>query len=649
VQKTLPDTDIRNRNGVSALSRRRSLIPRLLIPLALLITDIAFRWNVPAGWGGRDWAVYVSAFVFSLIVWNALASAAAGLKKRGVLVYAAALFAPVYVVVFLVISHYMFFDYFGFIPNYYVFDYVRLEPEHFYVLLGDNLGFGGLAVLAGITTAVLGLLWVTVFPSERIWNRRRIAVYVGAAVLLVADALVLNNNLRYHEQSSLPLSNSVVRCAQVCVSVLTGKHVGTRGLKDRLPVEMPPVNIKPRANVLVIINEGLKWDHTSLYGYERETTPNLDAFAEKHKDNFFLFPYAQTNATSTALSLASISLGLSPALPAGRWHSVPMIFEYLKVMPRLHTFFYSSQSFDWANMERFFDTAALDELWNREASGLPAYNDMGIDDRHTVKALIEHLEKLKDGSKTFFGYFQVNGTHVPYRHPDEFHKWDGRKIDDYDGAVLYLDYNLGKLLEYMESSGWLKNTVIIFTSDHNEAFGEHGLGGHFVGFYEEQTHVPFWIYMPEKELKERPEWEEALAHNRDVMVSNLDVLPTVLDFYGLLEKPSVRKYAKYFGGQSLLRKVKPGRIIYVLTQTDISNITGHPGLAILEGKKKYMVSSADNRGLEHYFDLEKDPQERRDLWNSLTSEQKTRLRGLAYRYFNTRAIMKKLGIEGPRQ
>lgn len=643
----MPDTEVKKYNGILELLKHRALVPRLLIPLALLVMDIVFRRSVLAGWDGKGWAVYVAAFAFSLIMWNVLATAASGLKKRGALVYALVLFVPVYLVVFLIISHYMFCDFFGFIPNYYVFDYIRLEPEHFYVVLTDNLGFGGLAALAGITLAVLGVMWATVLPSKGRWSRRRIVVYTGAAILLVADVLILNNNLRYYEQSSLPVSNFVVRTGQVSVNQLTGRHVGTRGLKERLPVKMPQVGEKPEANVLVIINEGLKWDHMSLYGYERETTPELDAFAERHEGNFFLFPYAQTNATSTALSLAGMSLGLSPALPAGRWHSAPMIFEYVKVMPGTHTFFYSSQSFRWANMAQFFDTAALDVLWNRESAGLPAYNDMGIDDRYTVEAFKEHMEKLNGAPEKFFGYFQFNGTHVPYRHPEEFHRWDGEKIDGYDCAVLYLDYNLGKLLDYMESSGWLKKTLIIFTSDHNEAFGEHGMGGHFAGFYEEQTHVPFWIYVPEKILDEHPEWRRALEGNRNVMVSNLDVLPTVLDFYGLLEKPFVGKYAKYFQGDSLLGKVPPGRVIYVLTQTDISNIAGHPGLAVLEGKKKYMVRSVGNDGVECYFDLEKDPGEENDLWDTLSIDQKRRLRGLAYEYPNTRSIMKKLGIEKP--
>src|SRR5262249_48316498 len=60
----------------------------------------------------------------------------------------------------------------------------------------------------------------------------------------------------------------------------------------------------------------------------------------------------------------------------------------------------------------------------------------------------------------------------------------------YDDCIAYLDEQLGRLLGQLQARGLLETTDVIITSDHGEAFGEHGTFGHSYGVYIEETGVP---------------------------------------------------------------------------------------------------------------------------------------------------------------
>jgi arylsulfatase A-like enzyme len=60
----------------------------------------------------------------------------------------------------------------------------------------------------------------------------------------------------------------------------------------------------------------------------------------------------------------------------------------------------------------------------------------------------------------------------------------------YDHAIEYLDSELGRLLDSLESRVLLEETIVIVTADHGEHLGEHGLTGHGNSLYQELLHVP---------------------------------------------------------------------------------------------------------------------------------------------------------------
>jgi len=88
----------------------------------------------------------------------------------------------------------------------------------------------------------------------------------------------------------------------------------------------------------------------------------------------------------------------------------------------------------------------------------------------------------------------------------------------YDGEIKFMDENIGVLFKEMDTLGLSKKTIIIFTADHGESLGEHGIYCDHKGLYENTIHIPFIIYVP------------GMTHRKiNSTVLNMDILPTVLD------------------------------------------------------------------------------------------------------------------------
>jgi arylsulfatase len=96
--------------------------------------------------------------------------------------------------------------------------------------------------------------------------------------------------------------------------------------------------------------------------------------------------------------------------------------------------------------------------------------------------------------------------------------------DLYDGEVAYLDRQLGRLLDGMDSRGLLATTLVALVADHGENLGEHGILYRHVGLFDTTTHVPLLIRWPGPD---RP------GHRHDGLVQTLDLFPTLLDAAGL--------------------------------------------------------------------------------------------------------------------
>lgn len=97
-----------------------------------------------------------------------------------------------------------------------------------------------------------------------------------------------------------------------------------------------------------------------------------------------------------------------------------------------------------------------------------------------------------------------------------------RVIRNYWGLVSQVDLSIGGILHTLEQIGQADNTIVVFTSDHGDMMGSHGLYAKSV-MYEESSRVPFLLKVP---------WANRSMKHISQPISHIDMLPTLLDLLG---------------------------------------------------------------------------------------------------------------------
>lgn len=167
----------------------------------------------------------------------------------------------------------------------------------------------------------------------------------------------------------------------------------------------------------------------------------------------------------------------------------------------------------------------------------------------------------------------------------------------YYGLITHIDHQIGRFLMAMEEYGVRDNTVILFVSDHGELLGDHHLFRKTLP-YEGSAKIPFILSDRGGYLNiEKNSYLNEVVELRDIM-------PTLLDIAGIDIPETVE-------GESvlpLLRQEESAWRDYLHGEHEYADQSYH---YITNGKEKYIWYS--QTGLEHFFDLEKDPQELTDL------------------------------------
>lgn len=179
----------------------------------------------------------------------------------------------------------------------------------------------------------------------------------------------------------------------------------------------------------------------------------------------------------------------------------------------------------------------------------------------------------------------------------------------YYAMIAQLDEQLARILQHLDQTGQRDNTVIIFTSDHGETLGDHGLMYKGCRFYEGLVRVPLIFCWPGKFQKNV---------QSDALVELLDMSATILDLTGV-EQPD------YFQGRSLLpilqgnQSPKHHRDFVRCEYFDALDpfFTGGTGtFATMHRTDRYKLSIYHDHNLGELYDLQEDPWEFNNLWDS---------------------------------
>ena len=191
-------------------------------------------------------------------------------------------------------------------------------------------------------------------------------------------------------------------------------------------------------------------------------------------------------------------------------------------------------------------------------------------------------------------------------HPDEF---DGRlQQARYYAMIEQIDDQLSRILQTLQDTGQAANTVVIFTSDHGEALGDHGLIQKGCRFYEGLVRVPLIFCWP-GHFRAGLQW--------DGLVELVDLTATLFDLVGLPQPP-------YMQGKSLCPVLRSGgatdagRDFVRCEYFDAldAHFTGGDGtFATMYRDRQHKLVVYHGHDLGELYDLESDPWEFQNLWD----------------------------------
>ncbi len=305
-------------------------------------------------------------------------------------------------------------------------------------------------------------------------------------------------------------------------------------------------------NMLLYIVDTLRADALSSYGAAPDATPNIAAFAAES----VVFERAYAQSSWTRASVASILTSLYPGVhgaedrPDVLSDRVTLLSEivrkhgyrtgFITTNPNTGRFFGFDQGFD--ELVEMYDHVPGSQI-------KPAAMKASAED---VAARVTHF--LEAGPEPFLLVVLSIDPHSPYSPPTRFDRGAGEHESDaqgtgawinrrdlrpsdkarirslYDGEVAYTDHGFGDVRKSLRRLGLDHRTITVLTSDHGEAFWEHGERGHGKSLYDETVRVPLLIHYPAK---------LARARRAEAAVETIDIAPTLLDLAGLPAAPTL--------------------------------------------------------------------------------------------------------------
>jgi len=410
--------------------------------------------------------------------------------------------------------------------------------------------------------------------------------------------------------------------------------------RQSLPVPTLHPVPTPKRNVLFVILESVRADATCV-GYEpgcRRTEATNQLFPER-----FAFPQMRSMDSTTAVSLAVLWSGLGPAESRDNLHTWPLIFDYAHAAG-FDTAFWTSQNMLFGNARLWVKNLGVSKFVSATDLEPTSDLDMGAPEGLLAERVIQEFGTLRE---PFMAVVQLSNVHYPYyldpNGPQPFQPSTTSKAPEdnpyfknfYQNAVYQQDQHLAKMLSYVRSTEAGKHTVIVYTSDHAEAFREHNQMGHTFSIFDEEIHVPGWIDAPPGTLTEGE--TEALRNKQHEYVFHVDLAPTILDLMGIEQDPGIARYQARMPGHSLLRPALSDQPLLM------SNCTGVWSCAFenwgIMQKNLKLESRAWDTGWKCH-DVAKDPLELQNLELSACGDL-TRLAEEAYGRLPGQGIPKK--------
>ncbi len=338
----------------------------------------------------------------------------------------------------------------------------------------------------------------------------------------------------------------------------------------REPHPPAPLSLRPlresaaSANLVICVLDAARADHVGCYGYPRDTTPNIDRLATESvvfEHHFVTYPHTKPSTASlftsqypdTHLLVRRRAMAPDAFSMANTLESAGLQTVFLSSGPMAAPVMGLGADFQFVCARERAKTPGgmirrgpppRSPRWGQPASAWK-----------TPQGLLDAFSTWLDRARTgrFFAYLHFLPPHIPYEAPQEMqdlfagkeppHAWQGdfafpqiaqtydwqplllaEWVNLYDANLRWADWAVGELVHLLTQRNLLDNTLLLVTSDHGEAFGEHGYRRHQYGVYDELLHVPLLLRFPGP----RP-----ITGRVGALTQTVDLLPTILDLFQL--------------------------------------------------------------------------------------------------------------------
>jgi len=388
---------------------------------------------------------------------------------------------------------------------------------------------------------------------------------------------------------------------QNCVGGDAGKNYAAED-----PAFVPvPTSVPPDFRILLVTIDTVRADHFGMYGYDRKTSPHLDALAAQGT----VFEHGWAHAPSTRYSI--------PAILTGR---LPLDVHYdtsVQGWPGLST---EATTLGEALTPLGFYCGAITNYWyfdpvrhmnqgfaeydnsnairHQGVSGAGPEQTRGSSSKEQTDKAISFVDR--NATKRWFLWVHYYDPHYAYE-PHAGFDFGSDELGHYDSEIAYTDFHIGRLLDHLRQAGLYDKTVVVVTGDHGEGFGEHGVRLHGYHLYAAQTKVPLVIRVP------------GLPPRRSTTpAGHVDIMPTLVDLAGGKHDPDMM-------GRSLVDAIAGtdhDRLVFQQLSYE-----GNHEMRAAAGRRCHVIYNISPDTSWETYRVDEDPMETRDLSGDCEEER----------------------------
>jgi arylsulfatase A-like enzyme len=347
------------------------------------------------------------------------------------------------------------------------------------------------------------------------------------------------------------------------------------------PRDRPPTSTKP--NVLFVFDDQLRADVCGVYGGRNITTPNIDRLANAGvrftnsvsscplctpyrgmvqtgrypTHSGIVLNFVEANHVQNPNCLADLfaAAGYETGF-IGKWHlasgwrreeglyepNPALVAAYQAKNPETEYVPPGTGRLGYAHWQAFNFHANFNSYYYYEDEAKKIFSDRYETDTETDQA-IAHMEKCRQSGRPFFLSVAPHPPHPPFdpafipagyleQVPEKI--WwspnvpanrprSDEEMRYYLAMAKNVDDNLGRLMDYLETSGLASDTIVVFTADHGEMHGSHGRLNKMVP-YAEAINIPLVVRWPQRIAARGP---------LEILQTPMDHLPTLCGLAGL--------------------------------------------------------------------------------------------------------------------